>query len=181
MLVWTWLLVRKGYVSGWQRLEESRRRLEEQATDLALVAEEVLADLSERAERLQALVAEADKLLAAAGAASPQPAAAAAASAPEPGQAPTPAPAPTQAAAPPAPAADDVPPALALVAALEAAAAGHGEVTAPARRSRAAEPPASHRAVWDLAEQGLDVTAIARRLQKTKGEVELILGLRRLG
>ncbi len=35
--------------------------------------------------------------------------------------------------------------------------------------------------IWELAQKGLDVTEIAKVSKKTKGEVELILGLRKLG
>lgn len=215
ILVWTWLLVRKGYVSGWARLEESRQRLEAQATELAVVAEEVLSDLSERSERLRQLIAEADAIVAArsgaavnsavnstangavgaAISAAPAPAPAANALAASPPAASPPA-ASVTAQAPPPTESEPVPPALALVAALEAAAASTSAPTerpsapasgarvaasAPGERATKPAAPPSHQAVWDMAEQGADVTEIARRLQKTKGEVELILGLRRFG
>jgi hypothetical protein len=77
---------------------------------------------------------------------------------------------------------EPVPPAIALLSALEAAAAEAPAVAAPGGRARHAPAvPPGHQVVWDLAEQGESVTDIARRLQKTQGEVELILGLRRLG
>lgn len=40
--------------------------------------------------------------------------------------------------------------------------------------------PEMHRRVYQLADSGQDVTAIARFLSLTKGEVQLILGLRRM-
>lgn len=211
LLVWTWLLVRNGYVTGWAKLEESRKQLEQQATELAIVAEEVLADLSERTERLRQLIAQADAVLARVP--DGEPALATVAADRTPAQARTDAPVapaaatvwpdgaavapPDRTVVPPArtfarpepPAvetagandAESLPPALALLSALEAAAAetaGSGE--ARVERGRNPVPP-GHQRVWDLAEQGEPVTEIARRLQKTQGEVELILGLRRLG
>lgn len=42
------------------------------------------------------------------------------------------------------------------------------------------EMPETHRLVYTLADRGQDVTQIARQLSMTKGEVQLILSLRRL-
>lgn len=42
------------------------------------------------------------------------------------------------------------------------------------------ETPETHRLVYTLADKGNDVTQIARQLSMAKGEVQLILGLRRL-
>lgn len=213
VLLWTWLLVRNGYVTGWAKLEESRKRLEQQATELAIVAEEVLADLSERADKLRELIAQADAVLARApadgvGARPMGPVAATApAATPDPAvQAASPDPAGLGVAADPrvpaaAPAAnrprrqeppavetattpngEALPPALALLSALEAAAAEtSGSAGTFAERKPQHPVPPGHKRVWELAEQGEPVTEIARRLQKTQGEVELILGLRRLG
>lgn len=54
---------------------------------------------------------------------------------------------------------------------------------APAQAVPAPEPvtgpPEAHRQVYALADAGHDVTAIARRLGLTKGEVLLILGIRK--
>lgn len=57
-------------------------------------------------------------------------------------------------------------------------------VGAPAPAQPAAEQPGTqvpdlHRQVYALADAGNDLTAIARRLGLTKGEVQLILGLRK--
>lgn len=44
-----------------------------------------------------------------------------------------------------------------------------------------ADLPELHRLIYGLADAGKDVTGIARQLHITKGEVELILGLRQTG
>jgi hypothetical protein len=52
-----------------------------------------------------------------------------------------------------------------------------GEPAAP--RPEPAPAPAQHADVYGLAEQGLEANDIARRLNRPRGEVELILALRR--
>lgn len=55
--------------------------------------------------------------------------------------------------------------------------ASHGEET-PAVMP---ESDSRHRAVYDLADQGLDVAQIAQRLDRPSGEIELIMALRSRG
>lgn len=63
-----------------------------------------------------------------------------------------------------------------------AGASRHAE-PAPLRKetgAATADLPDLHRRIYGLADAGLDVTDIARQLSMTKGEVQLILGLRRM-
>lgn len=51
-------------------------------------------------------------------------------------------------------------------------------------RAKPPEPPgpsAGMDEIWKLSQSGMEVTEIAKKVRKTKGEVELILGLRKLG
>lgn len=63
-------------------------------------------------------------------------------------------------------------------------ASAHAGVPSPSLPMRpaaaAGEMPETHRLVYSLADKGSNVTQIARQLSITKGEVQLILGLRRL-
>jgi len=130
------------------------RRLEVLVDELVATAEAASAVVQEKADALTELVAQADRRLHALAAASQAVAGPAVA-----GPAPA---APVAAVAPAAPAEP-------IAAAVEAA-------PAPT-----AVHPDLHRQVYALADGGHDVTTIARRLGLTKGEVMLILGLRKGG
>ncbi|MDF2627924.1 MAG: hypothetical protein K0R39_1755 [Symbiobacteriaceae bacterium] len=137
------------------------QRLETLVDELVATAEATSAVVQEKAEALAGLIAEADRRI---GALSDEKAAAGAPAASQPtlvAHAPLPA---EPAAAPPA--------------------AVSAPVTALAPALPAAEPPAAHvpethRQVYALADAGHEVTAIARSLGLTKGEVQLILGIRK--
>jgi transposase-like protein len=125
------------------------QRLEVLVDELVATAEATAAVVQEKAEALSELITQADQRIGALSAP--------AVAAPPMAAAPAAAPAPVAAAVPapePAPA------------------------PAPAPASAPALPE-MHRDVYALADSGQDVTMIARRLGLTKGEVQLVLSLRR--
>lgn len=153
------------------------RRLEKLVDELLATAEATSVVVQEKAEALETAIAEADRRLAQLNAAALPPAALM----PEPFATP---PVSAPAAAVPAVATVELPLPPAWEPAPEPAAA---TVAAPAaevdvlREAGPSAVPALHREVYMMADSGLDVTAIARRLSLTKGEVQLILGLRHNG
>lgn len=151
LIGWSWWMVRSAYLTHLQTTERHKRELEALIDDLVTVAEEVSADVERRSKELRDLCHQADLLLMRLGSLPAAPAPAAAVTA------------------------SLEPVAAAPVAAAAAAAEPAIDPSDVAEvRSRAEE-------VWRLAQQGRDVTDIARLTNKTKGEVQLILGLRKLG
>lgn len=158
------------------------RRLRQLLEDLLTGAEDLAGDLEDRAARLAELVAAADARLEALRAALAAP--------------PAPANPPAPAAAPGAPVAAPVPTAAPAPPGAETAPPVPGPAATPAQSPVSAGPgvpgaegdgdgaslrlPPLHREVFRLADAGLDADAIARELQVPRGEVRLILGLRRL-
>lgn len=164
-------------------------RLEELATDLLSAAEEASASLDRRTARLEELLRLADERLAALrqGVMPSPPAESPGPPAPRPARAPRPGAAAGRDAAAPrrtagrrsasgetvlrpgAADADDAPaPDQALAPAV------------PAPPPPAAEAAGHHQRVWALSDGGLDEAAIAAELHLPRGEVRLILGLRRV-
>lgn len=147
------------------------QRLEVLVDELVATAEATSAVVQEKAETLTELIAEADRrirALADGGAEAPAPAAA------------------VQRPAVAAPVPETAVHVPAGVVQAQAAAAQALPTVAPEPARTAAAPPAPasalpelHRQVYALADSGHDVTAIARRLGLSKGEVMLVLGLRK--
>lgn len=135
------------------------QRLEALVDELLATAEATAIVVQEKAEALEAVIAQADRRIETLHRGAPAPEAAVAASV-------APAPAPAEPAAPgptPAPASAPAPEPV---------------LPAPPASEPGQELPEIHRAVYTLYDAGQDHTAIARRLGLTKGEVQLILGLR---
>lgn len=135
--------------------EAAPRRLEALAEELLTTAETTVAALEEKAEALNRAVAEADIRLARLGGGAFH-------------AEPAPQPAPERVAQ------------LAGAAGEVAASVASEPVPAPVAPSGGflADRPEVHLTVYNLADAGYDVTTIARRLNMTKGEIQLILGLR---
>jgi hypothetical protein len=134
------------------------QRLETLVDELVATAEATSAVVQDKAEALAGLLAEADRRIGALSAGEPLPGAGrlSAVDQPEP----------------------TVTPEVSVAAPESASVPSQAPVQALAE---AAGPrvPDLHRQVYELVDAGTDVTAIARRLGMTKGEVQLILGIRK--
>lgn len=157
LMAFSWWSLRRGYAAQLHALEQRRRELEAVAAELAGVAEDVMRDAQQRADHLRELCHQAELRIARLEAAT--------------GWSPTKqrvssvpvVRAVLQAEAPAAVALDYAP----------ATESGPGREATPASATVAD--------VRRLAEEGLGVTEIAKATGKTRGEVQLILGLRKLG
>lgn len=155
LMAWSWWGLRRGYAAQLNALEQRRRELEAVAAELAAVAEDVMRDAQQRADQLRELCHQAELRIARLEAATGW--------------------------SPMKQRVTSVP-----VVRPAAQAEGHAGRTAGAAGSgRAADPEGAVAAtaadVRRLAEEGLGVTEIAKATGKTRGEVQLILGLKKLG
>ncbi|HYF80291.1 MAG TPA: hypothetical protein VD973_24550 [Symbiobacteriaceae bacterium] len=146
------------------------QRLETLVDELVATAEATSAVVQEKAEALVGLLAEADRRIGALSASEPL----AGAGRPSAGAQPEPAVTPEVSVAAPESASEAEPSAVVASAAVPSQAPVQAAAEAAGPRA-----PDLHRQVYELADAGTDVTAIARRLGLTKGEVQLILGIRK--
>ncbi len=154
LIVWSWWMVRRGYLSGLESLEQGKRELEAVVEELVSVAEQVTNEMKERQAKLEELCAQSDLRIGRLGGLVDK--------------------------------GHRFTPVSGVIKATLPRSAGARREEPATAQAVPAEPGVAmdsspHSAVWQLAEQGMEVTDIARVTQRTNGEVQLILGLRKLG